>query len=42
VDGIFRVHPDGTAERGLSVVVVTPDGFREVDPAPRTFQRSGS
>jgi len=42
VDGIFRFHQDGTAERGLSVVVVTPEGFREVDPAPKTFQRSGS
>ena len=42
VDGIFRFHPDGTAERGLSVVVVTPEGFHEIDPAPKTFQKSGS
>jgi branched-chain amino acid transport system substrate-binding protein len=42
VDGIFRFHPDGTAERGLSVVVVAPDGFHEIDPAPKTFQRQGS
>ncbi len=42
VDGIFRFHPDGTAERGLSVVTVMPDGFHEIDPAPKTFQKSGS
>ncbi len=42
VDGIFRFHPDGTAERGLSIVVVAPDGFHEIDPAPKTFQKQGS
>jgi ABC-type branched-subunit amino acid transport system substrate-binding protein len=42
VDGIFRFHPDGTAERGLSVVTVAPDGFHEIDPAPKTFQKQGS
>jgi ABC-type branched-subunit amino acid transport system substrate-binding protein len=38
VDGIFRFHPDGSAERGLQVMEVTSGGFRVVDPAPRTFQ----
>ena len=42
VDGIFRFLPDGTAERGLAVVAVTPNGFREVDPAPKTFVKPGS
>jgi len=42
VDGIFRFNSDGTAERGLAVMAVTPQGFREVDPAPRTFVKSGS
>jgi ABC-type branched-subunit amino acid transport system substrate-binding protein len=42
VDGIFRFDPDGTAERGLAVMAVTPQGFREVDPAPTTFVKSGS
>jgi branched-chain amino acid transport system substrate-binding protein len=42
VDGIVRFNPDGTAERGLAVMAVTPQGFREVDPAPRTFVKSGS
>ncbi len=41
-DGIFRFAPDGTAERGLAVVAVTPEGFRVVDPAPRTFVKPGS
>lgn len=38
VDGIFRFAPDGTSERGLAILSVEPDGFRVVDPAPRTFQ----
>ena len=42
VDGIFRFNADGTAERGLAVMAVTPQGFREVDPAPTTFMKSGS
>ena len=42
VDGIFRFLPDGTAERGLSVIAVTPSGFHEVDPAPKTFVKPGS
>lgn len=41
VDGIFRFRLDGTAERGLSIVTVMPDGFHEIDPAPKTFQRPG-
>jgi branched-chain amino acid transport system substrate-binding protein len=41
-DGIFRFSADGTAERGLAVVAVTPDGFHVVDPAPTTFVKSGS
>ena len=41
-DGIFRFAPDGTAERGLAVLVVTPDGFHVVDPAPSTFVKPGS
>ena len=41
VDGIFRFNPDGTSERGLAILEVTPDGFNVVSPAPKTFQ-SGS
>jgi len=42
VDGIFRFNPDGTAERGLAVMGVKPDGFVVVSPAPVTFQHQGS
>ena len=38
VNGIFRFNADGTSERGLAVLEVTPDGFHVVSPAPKTFQ----
>lgn len=38
VNGIFRFDTDGTAERGLAVLEVEPDGFHVISPAPRTFQ----
>ncbi|MBV9541485.1 MAG: penicillin-binding protein activator, partial [Alphaproteobacteria bacterium] len=41
-DGIFRFNADGTAERGLAILSVTPGGFRVVDPAPTTFVKPGS
>ncbi len=41
-DGIFRFAADGTAERGLAIIAVTPDGFRLVDPAPKSFVKPGS
>ncbi len=41
-DGIFRFTPDGTAERGLAILSVGPDGFHVVDPAPKTFVKPGS
>lgn len=37
VDGIFRLLPDGSVERGLAVLEVQPEGFRVVDPAPQDF-----
>lgn len=42
VSGVFRFNPDGTSERGLAILGVEPEGFRVVDPAPRTFQPQGS
>jgi branched-chain amino acid transport system substrate-binding protein len=42
VDGIFRFNLDGTAERGLAVMGVRPDGFAIISPAPVTFQHQGS
>jgi len=41
VDGIFRFNPDGTAERGLAILSVSPDGFSVVQHAPATFQTAG-
>jgi len=38
IDGIFRLLPDGTTERGLAVIEVTRSGFLVIDPAPQTFQ----
>lgn len=37
VDGIFRLLPDGTSERGLSVREVTRTGSQEISPAPVSF-----
>jgi branched-chain amino acid transport system substrate-binding protein len=37
VDGIFRFRPDGTNERGLAVLRVSPSGGQVVSPAPREF-----
>ncbi len=38
VDGIFRFDPDGSSQRGLTVLSVQPDGFHIVSRAPTTFQ----
>jgi branched-chain amino acid transport system substrate-binding protein len=37
IDGIFRFRADGTTERGLSVMRVTPQGGQTISPAPRSF-----
>lgn len=37
IDGIFRFRPDGTNERGLAVLRVTPNGGQVVSPAPKSF-----
>ena len=38
IDGVFRFLPDGTAERGLALLEVRPDGLAVIDPAPTTFE----
>jgi ABC-type branched-subunit amino acid transport system substrate-binding protein len=38
IDGIFRFRTDGTNERGLAVLRVTPTGGQVVSPAPKSFQ----
>jgi branched-chain amino acid transport system substrate-binding protein len=40
-DGIFRLLPDGTAERGLAVLQVEPGGAIVLSPAPESFAGSG-
>lgn len=36
-DGLFRLNPDGTLDRGLAILEIQPGGIRVVDPAPRSF-----
>ena len=42
VGGIFRLNIDGTLERGLSVMTVSPSGRRVISRAPNTFLNQGS
>jgi branched-chain amino acid transport system substrate-binding protein len=42
IDGVFRFRADGTNQRGLAVLKVTPSGGQVVSPAPRTFGASGT
>ncbi len=37
VDGIFRLLPDGTSDRGLAVYQIAQGGNQEVSPAPTSF-----
>lgn len=37
IDGIFRFRPDGTNERGLAILRVTPNGGQVINPPPRAF-----
>jgi ABC-type branched-subunit amino acid transport system substrate-binding protein len=37
IDGVFRFRPDGTNDRGLAVLRVTPGGAQVISPAPRGF-----
>jgi ABC-type branched-subunit amino acid transport system substrate-binding protein len=37
VDGLFRLLPDGTSERGLAILEVAPGGPQVIDAAPRSF-----
>tara|TARA_R110000868_G_scaffold45045_3_gene149872 strand:- start:10875 stop:12215 length:1341 start_codon:yes stop_codon:yes gene_type:complete len=36
-DGLFRLTHEGLIERGLAVYEVQPGGFREIEPAPQSF-----
>jgi branched-chain amino acid transport system substrate-binding protein len=37
IDGLFRFRTDGTTERGLSVMRVSPTGGQPISPPPRAF-----
>lgn len=38
VDGLFRLMPDGSNQRGLAVLRLTPHGIELEDPAPASFE----
>jgi ABC-type branched-subunit amino acid transport system substrate-binding protein len=40
IDGVFRFRNDGTSQRGLAVLRVTPSGGQVIAPALRTFSAS--
>ncbi|MEM7619224.1 MAG: penicillin-binding protein activator [Pseudomonadota bacterium] len=40
IDGLFRLLPDGTSERGLAVLEVQKFGFKTLDNAPNAFNRA--
>jgi len=42
VDGLFRLLPDGTSERGLAILEVEQGGSRVIDAAPRSFTTASS
>jgi branched-chain amino acid transport system substrate-binding protein len=42
VDGLFRLLPDGTCERGLAILEVREGGPVVIDPAPSTFATASS
>jgi branched-chain amino acid transport system substrate-binding protein len=37
IDGLFRFRQDGTTERGLAIMRVTPSGPQVIQAAPRSF-----
>ena len=37
IDGVFRFRPEGTNERGLAILRVTPSGGQVISPAPKSF-----
>ena len=37
IDGVFRFRPEGTNQRGLAVMRVTPQGGQVIAPAPKSF-----
>lgn len=42
VNGVFRLMPDGTNQRGLALATIRNNAVVILDPAPRSFAGSGS
>jgi branched-chain amino acid transport system substrate-binding protein len=42
IDGVFRFRNDGTNQRGLAILRVTPSGGQVIAPASRTFSASAT
>ena len=42
IDGVFRFRPDGTNQRGLAVLRVTPTGGAGGQPGAEGVRRSGT
>jgi branched-chain amino acid transport system substrate-binding protein len=42
IDGLFRFRPDGTNQRGLAVLRVTPTGGQIISPPPKSFGGSAA
>jgi branched-chain amino acid transport system substrate-binding protein len=42
VDGLVRLLPDGTSERGLAILEVRPGSPSVISPAPRSFNTASS
>ncbi len=42
INGLFRFRANGTNERGLAVLRVTPSGGQIISPAPKSFTGSGA
>jgi branched-chain amino acid transport system substrate-binding protein len=42
IDGVFRFRNDGTNQRGLAILRVTPSGGQVISPAVRTFSASAT
>jgi ABC-type branched-subunit amino acid transport system substrate-binding protein len=42
IDGVFRFRSDGTNQRGLAVMRVTPAGGQVISPPPKAFTGSGA
>ena len=36
-DGLFRLRPDGSIERGLAILEIQPGGIQVIEPAPKSF-----